>query len=290
MSGLAPKTMPSNASNKPVTMNSIKNPRQKNEIFVDIIERITVLFNTDGIMVNAAIDGSIQMKSYLAGNPELRLALNEDLVIGKGGGVRGSVVLDDCNFHDCVRLDEFESSRTLVFLPPDGEFSVVNYRVTGDFQAPFRIGNNVEEGGPYKLDIFTTVRADIPESNHGNNVVIIIPIPRATVGCVFELPQIGGSTVDYNVNDKQIVWTIRKFSGATEFNLRSKLTFDSAVTPLLKKEIGPVAMTFEIPMYNVSNLQVRYLRISDSGKSYNPFRWVRYVTQSSSYVSRVKTT
>lgn len=289
MTGLTPKTMPSNASNKPVSVISIKNPRQKNEIFVDIIERITVLFNTDGIMVNAAIDGSIQMKSYLAGNPELRLALNEDLVIGKGGGVRGSVVLDDCNFHECVRLDEFETSRTLVFLPPDGEFSVLNYRVTGDFQPPFRIGNNVEEVGPYKLDIFTSIRADIPESNHGNNVIIVIPVPRATVACAFELPQ-SGSSVDYNANERQIVWTVRKFTGLTELNLRAKLTLDSPVTVLLKKEIGPVAMTFEIPMYNVSNLQVRYLRISETGKSYNPFRWVRYVTQSSSYVSRVKAT
>ena len=36
------------------------------------------------------------MKSYLAGNPELRLALNEDLVIGKqADGGYGAVVLDD---------------------------------------------------------------------------------------------------------------------------------------------------------------------------------------------------
>ena len=54
-----------------------------------------------------------------------------------------------------------------------------------------------------------------------------------------------------------------------------------------RKEIGPVSMSFEIPMYNVSNLQVRYLRISEQHKSYNPYRWVRYVTQASSYVCRV---
>jgi hypothetical protein len=33
--------------------------------------------------------------------------------------------------------------------------------------------------------------------------------------------------------------------------------------------------------------QVRYLKIADAGKAYNPYRWVRYVTQSSSYVARV---
>ena len=57
----------------------------RNEIFVDILERLTMLFAANGSVVNSTIDGCIQMKSYLAGNPELRLALNEDLVVGKGG-------------------------------------------------------------------------------------------------------------------------------------------------------------------------------------------------------------
>jgi len=36
-----------------------------------------------GYILNSTIDGCIQMKSYLSGNPGLRLALNEDLVVGK---------------------------------------------------------------------------------------------------------------------------------------------------------------------------------------------------------------
>ena len=69
--------------------------------------------------------------------------------------------------------------------------------------------------------------------------------------------------------------------------VRIKATLDSPVTAAHKREIGPVSLGFEIPMYNVSNLQVRYLRISETHKSYNPYRWVRYITQSSSYVSRI---
>jgi AP-4 complex subunit mu-1 len=49
-----------------------------------------------------------------------------------------------------------------------------------------------------------------------------------------------------------------------------------------------VSMTFEIPMYNVSNLQVKYLRIAEASQNYNPYRWVRYVTRSSSYVCRCR--
>lgn len=38
-----------------------------------------------GYILTSEIDGTIQMKSYLTGNPEIRLALNDDLSIGRGG-------------------------------------------------------------------------------------------------------------------------------------------------------------------------------------------------------------
>lgn len=72
-----------------------------------------------GYIQNSEIDGTIQMKSYLTGTPEIRLALNEDLAIGKefgGTGDLGMVLLDDCNFHESVRLDSFDVDRTLVLV------------------------------------------------------------------------------------------------------------------------------------------------------------------------------
>lgn len=66
------------------TLTAQSGGKQKNEIFVDILERLNVLFSGSGYIINSTIDGCIQMKSYLSGNPELKLALNSDLVIGKG--------------------------------------------------------------------------------------------------------------------------------------------------------------------------------------------------------------
>lgn len=78
------------------------------------------------------------MKSYLAGNPAICLALNDNLAIGRreggaastfGGGYGSEVVmLDDCNFHESVSLDRFDAERTLELKPPDGEFALMNYR------------------------------------------------------------------------------------------------------------------------------------------------------------------
>jgi AP-4 complex subunit mu-1 len=54
-------------------------------------------------------------------------------------------VLDDCNFHECVDLRDFEAMKTLIINPPDGEFLVMNYRINGDYQTPFRIYPFIDE-------------------------------------------------------------------------------------------------------------------------------------------------
>jgi len=276
------------SANTPITLMNTRSGSNKNEIYVDIIERLTILFNSSGFIVNSSIDGSILMKSFLSGNPELRLALNEDLVIGKGGRVYGSVVLDDCNFHECVNLDEFESSRTIHFLPPDGEFAVLNYRIAADYKPPFKLYPTIEDSGTYKIDVIIIVRAEFPESNYGSNVSIRLPVPRATVGAVAEFSTDSpGCVGEYNSVEKKVIWNIRKFTGASEVSIRARITLDSIITQAHKKEIGPISMIFEVPMFNVSNLQVRYLRISETHKSYNPCRWVRYITQSTSYICRL---
>lgn len=281
------KSTPSVATHKPITYQRERQGKQKNEIFVDILERLNVLYSPSGVVLNSTIDGCIQMKSYLSGNPELRLALNEDLVIGKGGAY-GSVTLDDCNFHECVQLQDFETARTLSFIPPDGEFVVLNYRVTSEFRTPFRVFPAIDEVSPYKVDVTLRVRADVPENYHGANVAVRLPVPRTTASATIELPpNCIGQQAEYNQADKKVTWVVKKFVGNTEHSIRIKITLSSPSTINTRKEIGPVSLGFEIPMYNVSNLAVRYLRIAEQGKAYNPYRWVRYVTQSNSYVCRV---
>lgn len=74
------------------------------------------------------------MKSYLHGNPGLRLVLNDGLVIGKDKlNAVGTVVLDDCAFHECVDNRDFDALKALQINPPDGEFLVMNYRINSDY-------------------------------------------------------------------------------------------------------------------------------------------------------------
>ena len=52
----------------------------------------------------------------------------------------------------------------------------------------------------------------------------------------------------------------------------TRFVFTHRPARIFAPQVGPVSMQFEIPMYNVSNLQVRYLKIAEFAKSYNPFR------------------
>ena len=63
-----------------------------------------------------------------------------------------SVILDDCNFHECVLLDEFDQHRVLRFIPPNGEFIILNYRLT-NYHPPFRIYPTIDEINIYKFEI-----------------------------------------------------------------------------------------------------------------------------------------
>lgn len=46
------------------------------------------------------------------------------------GGRGKAVELEDVKFHQCVRLSRFENDRTISFVPPDGEFELMSYRLT----------------------------------------------------------------------------------------------------------------------------------------------------------------
>lgn len=195
---LTPNTVPYTAVQRPLS-----NKKQKNEIFVDILEKVSVLFNANGYILNSAIDGCIQMKSYLKNNPQLRLALNDDLVIGRGSASYGSVILDDCNFHECVNSTEFNEFKILTIAPPDGEFIVMNYRIRGDYQTPFRIFPFVEALTPYKLEMLIKIKSCYPEAQYGSNVVVRTNLPKTTASASFEMPKgLPGQTTEYREQDK----------------------------------------------------------------------------------------
>jgi AP-4 complex subunit mu-1 len=285
----APKTMSSKAVHKPIALRDERRG-EKNEIFVDVIDRISATFNSSGQVRTFSIDGSIQMKSYLSGSPELHLALNDDLVIASAGKAGyGMVELDNVNFHECVQLDKFESERMLVLEPPHGEFVLMNFHIgslRSEAQIPFRLTPIMSAVSDYKQELRLQVEAAFPDKFHGANVKVQFTVPKSSTGASVELEAgAKGQSSEYDDGTKTVTWLIRKFVGGTSHTLACKFITGAGSNP--RKEMGPISMQFEIPMYNVSRLQVQHLKIIERNKAYNPHRWVRCLTHADSYVCRI---
>jgi len=286
-----PKTMSSKAVHKPISLRDSSGRGDKNEIFVDVIDRISATFNSNGQVRTFAIDGSIQMKSYLAGSPQLHLALNNELVIS-GGSQRagyGMIELDNVNFHEVVNVDKFESERMLVLEPPHGEFVLMNFHIGSlrhEGQIPFRVTPMLSALSEYKQELRLQIRAEFPEKFHGANVKILFTVPKTSNGATVELsPGAKQQTWEYDDATKTVTWLIRRFPGGSTQAISCKFVVKSEIN--VHKEMGPISLAFEIPMYNISQLQVQHLKIVERNKSYNPHRWVRCLTHAESYICRI---
>lgn len=104
---------------------------RKNEVFLDVVESLNLLVSATGNVLRSEILGAVKMKCYLSGMPELRLGLNDKVMFETTGrATRGKAVeMEDVKFHQCVRLSRFENDRTISFIPPDGEFELMSYRL-----------------------------------------------------------------------------------------------------------------------------------------------------------------
>jgi AP-1 complex subunit mu len=104
---------------------------RKNEVFLDVVESLNLLVSSNGNVLRSEILGAVKMKCYLSGMPELRLGLNDKVMFETTGrATRGKAVeMEDVKFHQCVRLSRFENDRTISFIPPDGEFELMSYRL-----------------------------------------------------------------------------------------------------------------------------------------------------------------
>jgi AP-4 complex subunit mu-1 len=275
----------------------------RDEIFVDIIEKVNVTFNANGDVVTSEINGHIQVRNFLQGeDTKVKLALSEDLTIGgKGasaGGAYTGVILDDCNFHETANLDQFDIDRTISLRPPQGEFSLMHYRSADDFKPPFRIVPIIDESVPYKVGIELKLYADFNAKHTCTGCIVTLPIPKGAIGATARLPKhVTASTqhVMYDAAEKQIVWQFKKLPGGSDHECSVQISLQSERIPNVRREIGPLSLTFQIPTFSASDLAVRYLQVIGSSNEprhrddppRNPHRWIRYMTKSSSYVVRI---
>ncbi|XP_062309606.1 AP-4 complex subunit mu-1 isoform X2 [Osmerus eperlanus] len=281
------KVAPSAAASRPI-MSSRGEQGGKNEIFVDVIERMSVVIGSNGVLMKADIEGEIKVKCYMPSCSEMRIGLNDEFNIGKSQlrGYGAAVRVDECSFHQAVKLDEFDSYRILKVCPSQGEQTVMQYQLCDDLPtpAPFRLFPTIERDNGGRLLLYLKLRCDLPPKNSAINVSVTIPVPKNSLSLSQELSS-PDQKAELQPRNKAILWEISRFPGGSQLSALFKLEV-SGLSSASMLEVGPVSLSFEVPKYTCTGLQIRFLRLSpiQPGPSQ---RWVRYVTHSDSYTIRI---
>ncbi|KAL7625907.1 AP-1 adaptor complex mu subunit Apm1 [Parahypoxylon ruwenzoriense] len=278
---------------------------RKNEVFLDVIESLNLLVSANGNVLRSEILGAIKMKCYLSGMPELRLGLNDKVMFETTGRTtRGKAIeMEDVKFHQCVRLSRFENDRTISFIPPDGEFELMSYRLNTQVKPLIWVECVVESHSGSRIEYMLKAKAQFKRRSTANNVEIIVPVPDDADSPRFRT-NIG--SVHYAPEQSAIVWKIKQFGGGKEFLMRAELGLPSVrgddehgggMTGGFGGSMGgvnagkgakrPIQVKFEIPYFTTSGIQVRYLKITEPKLQYPSLPWVRYITQSGDIAVRL---
>uniref|UniRef100_A0A665UBD5 MHD domain-containing protein n=1 Tax=Echeneis naucrates TaxID=173247 RepID=A0A665UBD5_ECHNA len=242
------KVAPSSAATRPIQ--SSRDQGGKSEIFVDVIERMLVVIgsNVSSVLFHSPSDLWWSFSGY-------------------GAAVR----VDECSFHQAVRLDEFDSLRILRLCPSQGEQTVMQYQLSDDLPSapPFRLFPTIERDNGGRLLMYMKLRCDLPPK-------------RSVLSQELSSPD---QSAELQPQSRAVVWKIPRFPGGTQLSALFKLEVPGFSSASML-EVGPVSLSFELPKITATGLQIRFLRLS-------PFqpgpaqRWVRYVTHSDSYTIRI---
>lgn len=257
---------------------------RKNEIFLDVVESVNLLVNANGNVLRSEILGAVKMKCYLSGMPDVRLGLNDKLLFEASGRATGkgkAVEMEDVKFHQCVKLSRFETDRTISFVPPDGEFELMSYRLNTEVKPLIWCEAMIENHGT-RIEMLIKAKAQFKRRSTANNVEIIIPVPEDA-----SLPKFKTNVgvVNYAPELNAVVWKIKQFQGAKEFLMRAHYSLPSVRNEDNPDRRPPISVKFDIPYFTVSGIQVRYLKVVDKS-GYQAFPWVRYITQNGDYFLR----
>lgn len=199
---------------------------------------------------------------------------------------RTSVAIDDCHFHQCVKLRKFECEHAISFIPPDGEFELMRYRTTSDIGLPFRIIPLVQEMGGSRMDIQIILKSTFKPSFVSQKIEIRIPVHPST--CGVQLLCVKGAA-KYKASENCIVWRLKRMAGMREFHLGAEIELlPEEQQPRRKWNRPPIAMAFQTP-FVFSGFKVRYLKVFERKLNYSDsdtIKWVRYIGKSGIYETR----
>lgn len=263
----------------------------QNEIYVDILEEVDAIIDLRGNVISTNVRGSLQVRSYLSGTPDLLLTFNDPSIVG-----------DDCSFHPCVRYARYEKERVVSFVPPDGEFELMRYRVNAprSFAPPIQChaqwSNNRLSLQIGVSSLNGLVFSNMARSKALEEITVRIPFPNGTKN-TYDIQKSTGE-VFFDEANKILQWKVADtMESSQKATLSCKFTWvtndddrDNALEPMSERrrrlcqrkrstqEFSPphISLGWKIPLASVSGLSVSGLSLLR--ESYRPYKGVRNVT------------
>mmetsp|Transcript_18896 Transcript_18896/g.33585 ORF Transcript_18896/g.33585 Transcript_18896/m.33585 type:complete len:436 (-) Transcript_18896:1338-2645(-) len=250
-----------------------------NSIYLDFVETVDCIVGRNGAIVSCEVNGELLCNSKLSGVPDISLSLDDPWV------------LQDFALHPCVRTTRFEQDRTLSFIPPDGNFTLMKYRVSPDrFSSSHHSGRrsytNVplplyckpqvtssKEEGRIEIMVGSKPMAHLLGSKKGSEVekiTIIIPFPKTVRST--DLKSSHGNVM-CDETTKECRWEIGKLPRDSSCKLTGAFTF-TAGAPAFDETLT-VQVQFRLPDFSMSKVTVADLQLYH--ESYKPYKYVRSV-------------
>eukprot|EP00796_Vickermania_ingenoplastis_P010178 gene10179-7130_t len=258
----------------------------KNEAFLDVCERISMMMGRDGTVITSEIQGAVQVRTRLSGMPTMQVGLNDKALFDISGQTGTGVDLEDVQLHQCVNLEQFERERIISCVPPDGKFDLLTYRISKKVAPLVDVRCRVVCIGSSRVIIACTLKTTFRRPTLAKFVDVLIPIPsdadspeaRCSIG-----------TMRYSPETNKTIWSLRSISGGREANCNVQYHLPSIRSSEdTALERAPVEVRFEIPYLAASGLQVRFVTMKERGcGDYHAVPWVRYLTQNGEYYTRI---
>jgi len=143
---------------------------------------------SNGSVLQSEVTGKILINSRLSGMPNLKLGLNDRVQFGghyKGGDRaerkednpnNNAIEMEDVTFHQCVSLDSYEKDGSITFIPPDGQFELLSYRLSRNITKPvFWVEAVVDRHNHSRIEYLVKVRSQFRSSCTANSVAPVDP-------------------------------------------------------------------------------------------------------------------
>lgn len=249
---------------------------RKNEIFLNVDEKVNVLLGRSGELLRSQIEGAIAMKCHLSGMPMCRFGFSGE---GVDEDLRDTITLDDFKFHKCVDLAKYDSDQVIAFVPPDGLFQLMNYTITEAHSLPFSIVPTLTTGAE-RVSLNLRLTSNYSSSSTATNAILHVQVPPGVAKHTIRSSQ---GKAKFKSGENAIVWKFAKFFGHQTHELSIDFEIPGGSAASFKPKIS---LDFTLETHNASGLLVKFLKVLEKS-NYRTVKWVKYCTQAGSYEVRI---